>query len=169
MMSWNERAEIILKYKGYSSQVYYSDEDKVYYGKIDGITDLVSYEGETREEAKKDFKDSVDEYLTFLEKVRNVKKMNEEMNEDSSYVYLVKMSCATFSALTVAAFSSKELALNFLDSLKRYGPFPDTTKFRLEVIILNRPLYPIRTLVTTAHFVQADAPEKTTWKDQGMS
>lgn len=68
-MSKGEREETIFKYKGYFSQVYYSDEDSVFYGKIDGIRDLVSYEGKSMEEAKKDFEEAVDNYLSFKENV----------------------------------------------------------------------------------------------------
>lgn len=96
--------------------------------------------------------------------------MNESAICEMKYVYLAKMSCVMFNDLVIGVFSSKEPALKFLDSMNRYGPFPDTTKFRLEAMILNRPLYPIRTIVTTAHFIRPVVQTETTsWKDQGMS
>jgi predicted HicB family RNase H-like nuclease len=52
-----------LMYKGYFAIVHFSEEDNVFYGKLEGINDLVSFEGETVTELRKDFQDSVDDYL----------------------------------------------------------------------------------------------------------
>ena len=37
----------ILEYRGYCANVHYSAEDDIFYGKVYGINDLVSFEGET--------------------------------------------------------------------------------------------------------------------------
>ena len=34
-----------LEYKGYVGSVHYSDEDEVFHGKLEGLRDLVTYEG----------------------------------------------------------------------------------------------------------------------------
>ena len=97
---------------------------------------------------------------------------NEEAIDvkNDRFVYLIKMSCAIFSGATIGAYLSKEEALSFLDSVHYFGPFPDTTKFRIETMILNKPLYPIKTVVTTAKLESpAIRAETTSWKDQGMS
>ena len=53
-----------LSYKGYRGSVEFSAEDNCLYGKVQGIKGtLISYEGETVEEIKKDFEDAVDFYL----------------------------------------------------------------------------------------------------------
>lgn len=52
------------RYKGYKGSVEYSDEDKCYYGKVLGIEDCISYEGDSRENLEKDFHESVDAYLS---------------------------------------------------------------------------------------------------------
>ena len=53
-----------LKYKGYTGSVEYSNEDSCLYGKVQGLKGtLISYEGETVDEIKKDFKEAVDYYL----------------------------------------------------------------------------------------------------------
>ena len=57
----------LLKYKDYRGQVEYSDEDSIFYGKILGINDLVSFEGKTVEELKKAFTESVDDYIQTCE------------------------------------------------------------------------------------------------------
>lgn len=53
------------KYKGYIGSISYSDEDGVFYGKIEGILDLVNYESETKEGLRSAFEESVDYYLDF--------------------------------------------------------------------------------------------------------
>lgn len=61
-----------LKYKGYIGSVAYSEPDKVFFGKIEGIDGLVNYEGESVQELTAAFKEAVDDYLTFCEE-HNVK------------------------------------------------------------------------------------------------
>ena len=56
-----------LEYKGYFTHVEYSPEDKVLYGKIEGIKDLVNFECEKAEDAEREFRKAVDDYLAFCE------------------------------------------------------------------------------------------------------
>ena len=56
-----------LRYKGYLGSVAYSDADKVFYGKIEGIDGLVNYEGESVTELTDAFKEAVDDYILFCE------------------------------------------------------------------------------------------------------
>ncbi len=52
-----------LKYKDYLGSVEYSEEDDCLYGRVIGIRGLISYEGTSLEELKKDFYQAVDDYL----------------------------------------------------------------------------------------------------------
>ena len=52
-----------MTYKGYWGSVAYSDKDKVFFGKIEGITGLVNFEGESVKELTKAFHEAVDDYL----------------------------------------------------------------------------------------------------------
>ncbi|MDQ3108836.1 MAG: type II toxin-antitoxin system HicB family antitoxin [Bacteroidota bacterium] len=52
-----------LQYKEYIGTVDFSAEDEVFYGKVHGINDLVTFEGQSVQELKKAFKESVDDYL----------------------------------------------------------------------------------------------------------
>ena len=56
-----------LKYKGYIGSVAYSEPDKVFFGKIEGIEGLVNYEGESVSELTDAFREAVDDYLIFCE------------------------------------------------------------------------------------------------------
>ena len=53
----------MMEYKGYLGSVHYSDEDRCFYGKIEHIRDLVSYEGQDVASIRKFFEDSVNDYL----------------------------------------------------------------------------------------------------------
>lgn len=54
----------VMKYKGYWAEVNYSDEDECFFGKIEGLKNsLILFEGDTVKKLKKDFKESIDDYL----------------------------------------------------------------------------------------------------------
>jgi predicted HicB family RNase H-like nuclease len=53
----------LMEYKGYYSNPRYSAEDKVFWGKLDGISDSISFEGTTVDELQAAFSETVDDYL----------------------------------------------------------------------------------------------------------
>ena len=53
----------VMKYKNYYGSVHYSDEDKILYGKLEGIRDLVSYEGKDVLTLRESFEEAVEDYL----------------------------------------------------------------------------------------------------------
>ena len=55
------------KYRGYIGSLEYSEEDEVLFGRVLGISDLISYEGTTCEELIADFHGAVDDYLAMCE------------------------------------------------------------------------------------------------------
>jgi predicted HicB family RNase H-like nuclease len=52
-----------ITYNGFTGSVYFSEADLIYYGNIEGITDLITYEGESVLELTDAFHDMVDEHL----------------------------------------------------------------------------------------------------------
>jgi|SRR5690606_34837948 len=52
-----------LEYKGYLGSVNFSAEDKVFYGKLEGISDLVNFEADNVKDLEAGFKEAVDDYL----------------------------------------------------------------------------------------------------------
>lgn len=54
-----------LKYKNFIGSVSFDEEDKVFFGKIEGIDALVNYEGTSVEELTQSFHDAVNDYMTF--------------------------------------------------------------------------------------------------------
>lgn len=53
----------ILKYKGFVGSVNFSTEDHAFFGKIEGINDLVSFEGITVDELEEAFKYMVEKHI----------------------------------------------------------------------------------------------------------
>jgi predicted HicB family RNase H-like nuclease len=53
----------IIRYKNYYASVHFSAVDDVFYGKIVGINDLVSFEGSSVQELKTAFEEAVEDYL----------------------------------------------------------------------------------------------------------
>lgn len=53
----------LLNYKGFIGSVHYSPDDSIFFGKIEGINDLVTFEGATIEKLEKGFQFMVDEQI----------------------------------------------------------------------------------------------------------
>lgn len=58
----------VLRYKDFIGTVNFSAEDGVFYGKIEGIKSMVSFEGETVQELEEDFKTAVDDYIEYCKR-----------------------------------------------------------------------------------------------------
>jgi len=52
-----------MNYEGYYGSVEYSDEDSLFYGRIIGINDHITYDGHNVEDIRKNFQNAVIEYL----------------------------------------------------------------------------------------------------------
>ena len=51
-----------IKYENYLGTVQYSQEDNVFYGRVTGINDLVTFEGKSVNELNSAFKEAVEDY-----------------------------------------------------------------------------------------------------------
>ncbi len=61
--------ENILRYKGYTAKVIFSDADGCLIGKIMGIDDSVTFEAESVEKIRKAFRVALDDYISYCEKI----------------------------------------------------------------------------------------------------
>lgn len=59
----------LLRYKGYSARPEYSAEDRIFYGKILGIGDLVDFQSENAKDLEEEFHKAVDDYLEFCAEI----------------------------------------------------------------------------------------------------
>jgi predicted HicB family RNase H-like nuclease len=58
----------VLIYKGFIGTVSFSSDYRIFYGKIEGIDDLVTFEGSTVEELESAFRYMVDQHIADCEK-----------------------------------------------------------------------------------------------------
>lgn len=58
----------IIKYKNFIGSVRFSAEDEVFFGKIEGIDDLVTFEGYSVTDLKKSFMEAAEDYLELCRK-----------------------------------------------------------------------------------------------------
>jgi predicted HicB family RNase H-like nuclease len=56
-------------YKDFIGSISFSSEDEVFHGKIEGIDDLVTFEGTSVEELKNAFQEAVDDYQETCEEI----------------------------------------------------------------------------------------------------
>jgi len=59
----------IMTYNGYSACIEYDNEDEIFFGKLAGIRDGVSFHAETVEGLKTAFQESVDDYIETCAKI----------------------------------------------------------------------------------------------------
>lgn len=53
----------VMEYKGYTGSVNYDAEDEFFFGKIQAIRSLISYEGRDAGSLRASFEEAVDDYL----------------------------------------------------------------------------------------------------------
>ena len=58
-----------LEYNSYISSIEFSPEDKVFYGKLEMIDDLITFEADSATELENNFHSAVDEYLETCKKL----------------------------------------------------------------------------------------------------
>ena len=66
-----------LEYKGFLGTVAFSEEDNVFFGKIEGINGLVNFEGESVDELKSTFYNAVDDYIIYCNE-NNIEQRNRK-------------------------------------------------------------------------------------------
>lgn len=78
-----------LEYKGYLSSVSFSAEDMIFFGKIEGINDLILFEAESVTELQVAFQEAVDDYLNMC------KEEGKEAEKTYKGVFNVRVSSTT--------------------------------------------------------------------------
>jgi predicted HicB family RNase H-like nuclease len=58
-----------LRYKGYTGFVHFDTDTRCFYGRILGISDVITFQGSSVKDLEKDFYNAVDEYLTTCQKL----------------------------------------------------------------------------------------------------
>ncbi len=55
----------MMHYKGYIGHLVFDDEAEIFHGEVINTRDVITFQGKSVEEIKKEFKESVDDYLEF--------------------------------------------------------------------------------------------------------
>lgn len=95
----------IINYKGYTGTVEFSEEDMVFHGKVIGISDSISFEGDTVESLVEDFHCAVDEYLEFC------KENGKEPQQQYKGSFNVRIAADLHRKASLGAFA-KNISLN---------------------------------------------------------
>ena len=59
----------MMKYKGYTGKAEYDDDAEIFYGEVIGLRDVVTFKGTSVKELKASFKESIDDYLAFCQRM----------------------------------------------------------------------------------------------------
>ena len=104
-----------LTYKNYIGTVNFSEDDGVFFGKVVGITDSISFEGDSVESLTEDFHSAVDEYLDFC------KENGKEPQQQYKGSFNVRISPELHRQASLMA-QARHISLNSLieQSVKSY-------------------------------------------------
>jgi predicted HicB family RNase H-like nuclease len=95
----------VLQYKGYTGSVEFSAHDDVFFGKIFGIRDLVTFEGDTVVKLKKAFKEQVDDYL------KTCKALGKEADKEYKGSFNVRLK-PKIHRLAAIRSATQQISLN---------------------------------------------------------
>jgi predicted HicB family RNase H-like nuclease len=87
----------VLKYKGYTGTVLFDADDRIFHGRLMGITDVITFEGASVKELERDFRSAVDEYL------KTCKKLGREPEKPFSGRFMVRVPSELHCAIALAA------------------------------------------------------------------
>lgn len=59
----------MMAYKGYSGHAEFDDEADLFHGEVLAIRDVITFQGRTVDELRQAFRDSVDDYLEYCQKI----------------------------------------------------------------------------------------------------
>ena len=102
----------MLNYKGYTGQVSYDDEVRIFHGEILDTRDVITFQGRSVEEIEKAFRESVDDYLEFC------KERGEQPDKPFSGKFVLRMTPKLHHKLFLkASRSGKSLNRWVVDTL----------------------------------------------------
>ena len=89
-----------MTYKGYAARIEFDAEDRIFFGRLTGIRDIVTFHGETVDELEAAFKEAVDHYL------ETCAKLGDEPNKPYSGKLTLRISPNVHAAIATAAETS---------------------------------------------------------------
>ncbi|HEV2483493.1 MAG TPA: type II toxin-antitoxin system HicB family antitoxin [Puia sp.] len=123
----------LLTYKGYFGSARYSAADEVFYGKLEGIDDLVNYEASSVKELIKAFHEAVEDYLETCQRI------GKEPNKTYKGSFNVRIPAEMHREAAIYA-ASADISLN------------DFVKTAIEYALLNKRI--LQSDLSPAHSLQ---------------
>lgn len=81
---------MMLKYSGYVGSVEYDERDKIWHGRVQGVSDVISYEGATIDDLEEDFMDAVDSYTMGLDELKQKSKIEQRIYSHQQMLLYVR-------------------------------------------------------------------------------
>ena len=104
-----------MNYKGYYGSVEFSDEDNVFFGRIIGINDHITYEGDSVTTLRNDFQIAVDEYLA------TCMQLGKDPEKTYKGTFNVRIAPSLHRQLTVySATNGKTLNATVEEAIRKY-------------------------------------------------
>lgn len=95
----------LIQHNGYYGEVHFSVEDEVFYGKLIGINDLVTFEGASVRELKEAFREAVEDYL------ETCRQLNKQPDKTYKGSFNVRVSAELHKQAALYA-AVKNMSLN---------------------------------------------------------
>ena len=89
-----------MTYKGYTARIEFDGDDRIFFGRLAGIRDIITFHGETVDELEAAFKEAVDDYL------ETCVKLGEEPNKPYSGKLTLRIPPSVHAAIATAAETS---------------------------------------------------------------
>ena len=87
-------------YKGYAARIEYDAQDRIFFGRLSGIRDIVTFHGKTVDELEAAFKEAVDDYL------ETCARLGEQPNKPYSGKLTLRIPPRVHAAIATAAETS---------------------------------------------------------------
>ena len=141
----------LMKYKGYRASVEYDNEDRLFVGKVHGISDSLNFHGQSVDELEEMFHKSIDNYLDLC------KQIGKNPEKEYSGIFNVRIPTELHKKLAEEALEEDE-PLN----AKIIKIFEEHFAEREKTIFVYLPSYQIE------HNKQFEEYESGTWKSLNM-
>lgn len=86
-----------LAYKGYSARIEFDPEDRIFFGRVAGVRDIITFHGESVDDLVAAFEEAVDDYLLTCE------KLGQPPNKPYSGKLMLRLPEAVHAAVATAA------------------------------------------------------------------
>ena len=105
----------ILKYKNYLATVEYSTDDDIFFGKVHGVNDLITFEGSNVTELKKAFREAINDYL------KTCKSLNKSPDKSFNGVFNVRVDSDLHRKASIVAAKHQQTLNQFVKTALSYA------------------------------------------------